>query len=407
MGYLLQVRDKQPTSIRESLKNRQQTNTMNTPSRILSLTAIAAASTPLVAGASETLDNIEAGLEKAWSYAKLYENEDNGFIQKVAFTGRLQYDYSYYDNEETSHNEENRWRRARSGFKVDFLNEFQAHVEMDMNLNDHDPVYNKLTDAYIAWKPNSDLKIKVGKQSAGFTLDGATSSKKLYRAERSLIGENIWFRTEYFTGVTAAGTKDKWSWKGGVFSNTNSDEFDNSFDGSWFALASVGYDFADSLDVDNADLRFDYVYQDESSDSEAEYAHSQDNLEHILSISFKYDDSNKHLHTDLAYATGHDDNDFFALQLMPFYDLSKNFQVVGSYTYIESEEGNIRLNRYARGAGVVGGNGAVDEAHEFYLGLNTYFYGHKVKWQNGVDYATTNDDAYEGLGFTSAFRISW
>ncbi|MGB0257995.1 MAG: porin, partial [Coraliomargarita sp.] len=359
---------------------------MNTPSRILSLTALAAA-TPFAASASETLDALESNIEKVWKYAKLYENEDNSIIQKVAFTGRLQYDYAYYDNEETSHIEENEWRRARAGFKVDFLNEFQAHAEMDMDFNDHDPVYNRLTDAYIAWKPNSDLKIKVGKQSAGFTLDGATSSKKLYRAERSLIGSNIWFGTEYFVGATVAGKHDNWNWKGGLFSNTRRQEFDNTFDGSWFTLASVGYNFADALEVDNATLRLDYVHQDEASNSESQYTHSRDNLENIVSLSFKYDDGKKHLHTDLAYADELDGNDIFALQIMPFYDLTERFQVVGSYTYIENDDGGLRVSRYARRAGTAG-NDPVDEIHEFYFGLNTYLYGHKVKWQNGIEYAT-------------------
>ena len=216
-----------------------------------------------------------------------------------------------------------------------------------MDFNDHDPIYNRLTDAYVAWKPNSDLKIKVGKQSAGFTLDGATSSKKLWRAERSLIASNIWFGTEYFVGATAAGTNDNWSWKGGVFSEHSPSRIENTFDGSFFTLASVGYDFADALDVDKAELRFDYVYQDEASDSETQYTHGRDDLEHIVSLSFKYDNGNKHLHTDLAYADQIDGNDIFALQLMPFYDLSDYFQVVGSYTYVENDDGGLRLSRYS------------------------------------------------------------
>lgn len=371
---------------------------------ILGLTALAAVSAPLVASASTTLDKVESGIIKVWDLAKLYENEDSGFIQKAAFTGRLQYDYSYYDNDESSHKEENEWRRARAGFKVSFLNEFQAHAEMDMDFNDHNPVYNNLTDAYIAWEPKSDLKIKVGKQTAGFTLDGSTSSKRLYRVERSFIGENIWFRSEYFTGITAAGKQDNWNWMGGVFSNNSDPEFDNTFDASFFTLVSVGYNFADSLEVDKALLRFDYVYQDEASDSEAGYTHSQDGLEHVASLSFQYDKGDMHLYTDLAYATGHDDNDIFALQVMPFYDLSKRFQVVASYAYIESDEPGLRISRYARRTPPVA---AVDEAHEFYVGLNTYFYGHKVKWQNGLEYTTTGDDEYDGIGFTSAIRLSW
>jgi phosphate-selective porin OprO/OprP len=51
-------------------------------------------------------------------------------------------------------------------------------------------------------------------------------------------------------------------------------------------------------------------------------------------------------------------------------------------------------------------------AHEFFAGINYYLYGHKLKWQNGVEYTTasnsgTNNHDYNGWGFTSAFRLSW
>jgi phosphate-selective porin OprO/OprP len=46
------------------------------------------------------------------------------------------------------------------------------------------------------------------------------------------------------------------------------------------------------------------------------------------------------------------------------------------------------------------------------LGFNWYLYGHKLKWQNAVEYnygenvAGTGEDE-KGYGFTSALRISW
>ena len=46
------------------------------------------------------------------------------------------------------------------------------------------------------------MKVKVGKQSAPFTLHGSTSSKKLYTLERGKVARNIWFTNEYFTGAS-------------------------------------------------------------------------------------------------------------------------------------------------------------------------------------------------------------
>jgi phosphate-selective porin OprO/OprP len=44
--------------------------------------------------------------------------------------------------------------------------------------------------------------------------------------------------------------------------------------------------------------------------------------------------------------------------------------------------------------------------------VNKYFYGHKLKWQTGVQYTTMDDNAddggdYDGWGVTTGIRISW
>ncbi|CAA6679529.1 MULTISPECIES: porin [unclassified Lentimonas] len=378
---------------------------MNKTTKLLGLTtAIFAANSAFALPDFNT--DLKDDLDPIWSHATLYKNSDNSVIQKIAFTGRLQGDYFTTENDETNDSDSNTaWRRARAGFKANVFNDFTVHSEADLNLRNPQPLYNGLTDAYIAWHPTDDWKIKFGKQSAGFTLDGATSSKKLYRTERSLIGDNIWFSKEYFVGVGASGDVDQWQWKAGVFSNTQTEEFDQTFDNSYFILTSLGYDFAEQLDVDKALLRLDYVYQDEPSKNDALDVVGTAAYEHVASLSFQYDNGKKHIHTDLAYAQRYDGDDVYALQIMPFYDLNDTFQIATSYTHIENSSGGKTLNvtRYAKNVQT----GKTKSADEFYLGLNTYFYGHKLKWQNGVSYTLTDKDTYEGVTFTSGIRISW
>ena len=60
--------------------------------------------------------------------------------------------------------------------------------------------------------------------------------------------------------------------------------------------------------------------------------------------------------------------------------------------------------------GIESGRG--DEYHEIYLGLNKYLYGHKLKWQTGIQYASMDDSAndggqYDGWGITTGLRASW
>jgi phosphate-selective porin OprO/OprP len=378
---------------------------MNKTTQILGLSAAILASNSALALPDYSTD-LKGDFDKVWGYATLYKNPDNSVIQKFAFTGRLQGDYAHFENDETDEKyRDSNWRRFRAGFKAQVFNDFTIHSEANLDLNDPEPLYTQLTDTYIAWHPTDGWKLKIGKQSAGFTLDGATSSKKLYRMERSLIAGNIWFKNEYFTGVSLSGDVENWEWKAGVFSSDNSPEFDKTFDISYFTLLSAGYDFAEQFDSDKALLRLDYVYQDEADQQD----YDNDDVgtakhEHVVSLSFQYDEGKKHLHTDLAYAKSFDDNEFYALQLMPLYDLNDTFQIATSYTHIEtSDEAAINVAKYAKSLQT----GKTKSADEFYLGLNMFLYGHKLKWQNGINYTTTDNDEYEGFGFTSGIRISW
>jgi phosphate-selective porin OprO/OprP len=381
---------------------------MNKTTKLLGLTtAILAANSAFALPDFNT--DLKDNLDPVFDLATLYKNPDNAVLQKLAFTGRLQGDYYTTENDETGESDSNTaWRRVRVGFKAQMFHDFTVHTEANLDPRNPQPLYTGLTDAYIAWHPTDDWKLKVGKQSAGFTLDGATSSKKLYRTERSLIGDNIWFSQEYFVGTSVSGDVDQWQWNAGVFTNSQTEEFDKTFDNSYFILTSIGYDFAESFGSDKALLRLDYVYQDEPDKNDELQVVATKDHENILSLSFKYDNGKKHIHTDLAYAEQYDGNNIYALQIMPFYDLNDTFQIAGSYTHIESDDAALSVTRYAKNTGKNGGKTAKTEsADEFYLGLNTYLYGHKLKWQNGFSYTLTDDDEYEGLTFTSGIRISW
>jgi phosphate-selective porin OprO/OprP len=93
---------------------------------------------------------------------------------------------------------------------------------------------------------------------------------------------------------------------------------------------------------------------------------------------------------------------------MPFYDITGKTQAVFSYTYLKSPDGDgIKLTKYEKDLFRPKGN----EVSESFLGINHFFYGHKLKWQNAIQYTameTSSSSAkYEGWGFTSGIRISW
>ena len=168
-----------------------------------------------------------AAYDKLWDKVVLFEGDENSIIDKFALTGRLQADYHSFENDINGFSEDDsQWRRFRFGFKMSLLDGITLHSEANMNLNQPEPLYRNLTDTYLSWSTDSGVKIKLGKQSAPFTLHGSTSSKKLYTLERGKIARNIWFTNEYFTGISFSGSRENWDYLAGIYSSDEGPEFD-------------------------------------------------------------------------------------------------------------------------------------------------------------------------------------
>ena len=343
--------------------------------------------------------------DRIWRYATLYENKDNRFVQKFALSGRLQPEAAWFDADQGQFVDAFLWRRFRFGFKANLLQQWVLHLEGDFDLNESiGNTYTRLTDAYVGWNPKTNLTFKILKQSAGFTLDGATSSKKLLTLQRNDLTNNLWFTREYFTGFTAKGkVKERLSYNIGVFSSDGSDEL-SRFEASFFTLLSLGYGFTGLPGLDSGMIRLDYVYNDEDINAATR------DFSHVLSLITKWESGPVSLWTDLSGGKGYgEQSDVWGLVLMPFYDFNQYFQAVLRYTYLESAgENGLRLPRYQ--SRITDGRG--EEFNEFYAGLNVYFYDHKLKWQTGVDYAAMRDSAvdggeYKGWGINTGLRIYW
>lgn len=41
-----------------------------------------------------------------------------------------------------------------------------------------------------------------------------------------------------------------------------------------------------------------------------------------------------------------------------------------------------------------------------YSGFNIFFYGHKLKWQTGIQHTIMADSAHDGWGVTTGLRLS-
>lgn len=351
-----------------------------------------------------TQDSSRAMFDRLWSHATLYDNPEGRFVRKLALSGRLQMDSAWYDADQGEFNDL-LWRRLRFGFKSIQRGDWVLHIEGDFDLNEglgHS--YVRLTDAYIGYAPSSQWGAKVLKQSAGFTLDGATSSKNLLTLQRNNLTNNLWFTQEYFSGISVSGTvAARWFYKVGLFSSDPSTEVSFS-EGAGFGLFSLGYNFAKTLRLDNALVRIDYVPNREHPESGTR------DFSNVLSLVSKWEKRDWGLWTDVSGGTGYfEQSNVWGLSVMPFYDVMPHHQVLLRYTFLSSAADNgLRLGRYERE--IVSGRG--NRYNELYAGYNLFFYGHKLKWQTGLQYTVMMDDAddggaYRGWGLTTGLRMSW
>jgi len=340
--------------------------------------------------------------DRTWEYATLYENQDNKSIQKIALSGRLQLDAAYFDADQGEF-DDLRWRRFRFGFTAHFLGVFSTRIEGDFDLN-QGGAYDRLTDSYIGWNPTGNWEIRVLKHSVGFTLDGATSSTRLLTPQRNNLSNNLWFDVEYFTGISIKGrTAGKWKYKAGLFSSNGDNELGN-FSAGYFGLLSLAYDLSPTLDFKTASLRIDYV-----NTSEHPAAATADKGK-VISLVSEWEQVHWGLRTDLSAGKGvGEQSDVWGLVVMPFYNIDDRQQLVFRYTYIKSKDPNgVRLARYEREITSARG----DEYIEYFGGINIFYYGHKLKWQTGLEYARMNDEAndggaYDGWGLSTVLRMYW
>ena len=344
------------------------------------------------------------GYDALWSRATLYEDPDNKVVQRFALSGRAQAEWVYYDADQGDY-DDSLWRRFRFGFKADVAGNWTAHLEGDFDLNKSiDDSYQRLTDAYIAWSPGNNWKIKGLKHSAGFTLDGYTSSRKLLTPERNNLSNNLWYTDEYFTGLSAAGEcRENLHCSLGVYSTEDSDEI-SQLEAGFFTLLSMGHDFGPALGQDKLMLRGFHVYNNQDGNA------ATPEYRHIASLISEWESGDWGLWADISAGWGYDgQSNVTGIVAMPFYYMTPRQQAVFRFTWIHSDDDNgIRVGRYENE--IISGRG--DEYREWFAGFNWFFYGHKLKWQNGLQYTEMDDNdggdgEYQGWGFASVVRIYW
>ena len=343
--------------------------------------------------------------DKIWGrFTNWYDDKENPVVQRVVFTGRYHHDFALVRADQGDTDEWN-VRRVRFGPRITFFRNFLFHTEVEVNPQEREPFYLRLTDAYVQWSKNPALVVTVGKHSVPFTQEGATSSRELLTIDRSNLANNIWFGQEYMPGVSVAGRRGLWTYRGSVYSAGAMNREFGEFNGGFFTMAIAGYDLSKKLGVREATVTGNYLYQQPDANNTFTRRY-----EHITSVHFRLEEGRVGARGDLSTAVGYlGQRDAWSFMLMPYFNATDKLQFVGRYTFVDSDGNNgVSLptyeNRVTTGAG--------DEYNAGYLGVNYYFYGHRLKLQSGVEFGRMQDrasdrGAYSGTSWVTGLRIGW
>ncbi|MXO70252.1 porin [Alteraurantiacibacter buctensis] len=366
-------------------------------------TAPAEVPAPAPAPAPTPAPSATAAFDEIWSTARLYRNEESDGLNELRIIGRLHLD-NYVVDADQGNDSDLTVRRARLGARARLLHNLDVQVETELNL-EGGPLYDRLTDAYVAWKFSDAARLTVGKHSAKFTLDGATSSNELLTIERSNVANNFWFTEEYMSGASLSGRSGAWSYTGGVFSSGRRDSDFGHFDGGAFVLASLGRDFGEDLGMEKALLRIDYVHNEADVNNTSTRSFGD-----VVALVGVLEQEDWGLSADLVHGNGYlGQSNAWGSTVTPWVDVTDNLQAVARFTWLDSARNNgLRLGRYDNA--VTGGRG--DRYTEVYGGLNYYIYGNKLKLQTGLAYGHMRDrandgGAYDGITWTTALRFSF
>jgi phosphate-selective porin OprO/OprP len=346
----------------------------------------------------------ESIYDKAWRQFTLYDNKTSRVVQRVQLSGRFQHEFVSVDADEGELGEWNT-RRFRVGPRLQLFQTFTVATEAELNPQEHDPLYVRLTDVYVQWSPNARLAVTVGKQGMPFTMDGMTSSKELVTIDRSNLTNNMWFPQEYLPGVSVSGRTAPWTYRVGMYSSGEMNREFGKFDGSISTLGLLGYDFGERVGLKEALVTGNYVHQ--SPDIDNTFTRQ---LEHVVSLNVQLEDDRWGLRGDLSTGSGYfTQSDLWGVMVMPHFNVTGKLQAVTRYTHVSSDGANgVQLGSYENR--VVRGRG--DAYNEIYLGANYFVYGHKLKLQTGLQFADMADrandgGAYSGAAWTTGLRIGW
>ncbi len=378
-------------------------------SAVAVVVSASAASTPLLAGDyGKAIVNDKAPVEN-WSFCDIFKHnvlyEGDGFVKSIKFTGRYHGNFIDTEDQHLGGGEDELWehRRFRAGFAAKLANNLTLQNIYNLDTSRHfdgDRFVDNLDEFYIRWDPSDDFYIAIGKQKQKILREVDPSSNKLIVFERSLISQNttgskLWGAA---VGFNALGLNHEF----GIWSTA----LENYFHWPSFHGTSVTYRTNYELN-DATTLYFDYQYVDQDGRRTSE-TFGGAAYEHVFALGSESQWGDFGLITDIIGAYNRGDgrlsagDDSHGFIITPYYNVTDKLQLVARYAY--ASDGRVsRPQRYASSPDV-------DDHNAFYLGLQYFICGDKLKFQVGHEWADAkllNGADYDNNTWLAGVRFAW
>jgi phosphate-selective porin OprO/OprP len=341
-------------------------------------------------------------LDYLWSLPTVYSNSDNPIVQEVSFFGLYQLE-SYALDSSAGKGSGLEARRARLGIRGSFFQDFVLGGNFDLKTDGvrNSLDVNAIDTLTLAWRPNDNFQILVGKQKAGFTYEYNTSSSRLLTLERSLLVDQL--SPTKSPGLALEMRQGLSTYQIEAYSGSDLGE---PISGA-MALVRMGYDLSERLRVEKGGLQAYYLYSSTAdSNNAAPYRNS-------FSLSMDLQEQRASNLIQAFYADGFDKvGNVWGVTLMPAWFVYRDkLQVVLRYQYADSSNANgLRLQKhYQLDAPDLANYEFGDQYQAGYLGLNWYLYGNKLKLMTGLEYADmkggTGGGDFSGWTWFSGLRL--
>ncbi|GAB4167191.1 MAG: hypothetical protein Fur0032_05070 [Terrimicrobiaceae bacterium] len=352
--------------------------------------------------------SLDDAFEKLWSLPVLYKSETNPYVQRVAFTGRYQGQlWGLNSDYGSASGWEN--RRQRLGARIDFLEQFQAHITFNLNFDGANTgrFFETYEDFGLKWNPAKEINLDVGLFKVPITNEWRASSNVILTIERSdFINMAV---PPKLGGILASGETrgftegSAFTYGAGLYTAARGEDWAApTFNGGAVIYSGVGYRFND-----NHELRFDsgILTGDSENNAAPPYSYTA-----ALSYAGLFLKDKLSLQSDLVMGIGAENTaDLFGIIILPSYRLTDRIELVARYQYLASNESDgVQLQRrYERRAPDLP-TSLGNHYQAVYGGINYYIYKNRMKIMGGLEYShmnLDNDGAYNQLTLFGAFRV--